>query len=65
MGLMGTLTGITNLPAAPIGAYMWENYFPELTFYLSMIIGTTALPIIYFFVKEPRNQKRSNIDRIS
>ena len=65
MGLMGTLTGITNLPAAPIGAYMWNNYFPELTFYLSMIIGTSALPIIYFFVKEPRNQKRNNIDRIS
>lgn len=57
MGLMGTLTGITNLPAAPLGAYMWGNYFPELTFYISMIIGTTALPVIYFFVKEPRKRK--------
>ena len=57
MGVMGTLTGITNLPAAPLGAYMWENYFPELTFYLSMIIGTMALPVIYFFVKEPRKRK--------
>jgi MFS family permease len=57
MGLMGTLTGITNIPAAPIGAYMWQNFYPELTFYASMGLGMLTLPIIYFFVKEPRNQK--------
>jgi hypothetical protein len=64
MGLMRTLTEITNLQAAPIGAYMWENFYPELTFYISMMIGTIALPIIYFFVKELRKRKRRLIDRI-
>jgi MFS family permease len=57
MGLMGTLTGITNLPAAPIGAYMWQNYYPELTFYASMGLGMLSLPFIFFFVKEPRKKK--------
>lgn len=54
MGLMSTASGSLGMPASWIGGYIWEGYTPETSFHLSLVIGLAAVPLIAFFVKEPK-----------
>lgn len=58
MGLMATITGLTNLPAPPLGGYLWEAYGPDTLMLMSIIIGFIPLPLIRLFVKEPTTRER-------
>lgn len=53
MGLMGTITGIISIPASYIGGYVYE-YNPNLLLALGAGLEVLAIPIILFFVKEPK-----------
>lgn len=53
MGLMGTITGLINLPAPIIGAYIWQSLGPKVLLLLGSGLGFTVAPLILFFVKEP------------
>lgn len=58
MGLMGTITGLTNLPAPPLGGYVWENYSPDTLMLISVIIGFIPVPLFRLLVKEPKTRER-------
>jgi MFS family permease len=58
MGLMGTITGLTNLPAPPLGGYVWETYGPNTLMMISIIIGIVPIPLIRLFLKEPKTRER-------
>jgi len=55
MGLMGTMTGLINLPAPIIGAYIWESLGPNMLLLLGS--GFAAAPLIMLFVKEPGDKQ--------
>jgi MFS family permease len=58
MGLMATITGLTNLPAPLLGGYVWETYSPDTLLLISGIIGFIPIPLIHMFVKEPKTRER-------
>jgi len=53
MGLMGTITGIISIPASVIGGYLYEEN-PNLLLAMGAGLEMMALPIILFFIKEPK-----------
>ncbi len=55
MGLMGTITGIIGIPASYIGGYAYE-YNPNFLLALGAGLEVLAIPIILFFVKEPKRE---------
>ena len=57
MGLMGTMTGLINLPAPLIGAYIWQSLGPETLLLLGSGLGFTVTPLILLFVKEPGDKQ--------
>jgi MFS family permease len=57
MGLMGTMTGLINLPAPIIGAYIWESLGPNMLLLLGSGLGFAAAPLIMLFVKEPGDKQ--------
>ncbi len=57
MGFMGTLTGLINLPAPIIGAYIWESLGPSMLLLLGSGFGFIAAPLIVLFVKEPGDKQ--------
>ncbi len=57
LGLMGTMTGLINLPAPIIGAYLWEALGPDKLLLIGSGVGLTVAPLILFFIKEPRDKQ--------
>lgn len=57
MGFMGTITGLINLPAPLIGAYIWETLGPENLLLIGSGVGLTVAPIIFFLLKEPEEKQ--------
>ena len=55
MGLMGTITGIIDIPSSYIGGYVYE-YNPDFLLALGAGIEILAIPIILLFVKEPKKE---------
>lgn len=55
MGLMGTLTGIIDIPSSYIGGYVYE-YNPDFLLALGAGLEVLAIPIILLFVKEPKKE---------
>jgi len=55
MGLMGTVTGIIDIPSSYIGGYVYE-YNPDLLLALGAGLEVLAIPIILLFVKEPKKE---------
>lgn len=53
MGLMGTITGIVGIPAGYMGGVMY-NYSPDILLWFGAAFELLAIPLILFFVKEPR-----------
>jgi MFS family permease len=58
MGFMGTLTGVINIPAPILGAYLWESAGPDTLLVLGGVLGLTAVPLILLFIKEPKTRQR-------
>ena len=58
MGFMGTLTGIINIPAPILGAYLWESAGPDTLLVLGGVLGLAAVPLILLFIKEPKTRQR-------
>ena len=56
LGLMGTMTGLINLPAPIIGAYLWEAFGPDKLLLIGSGVGLTVTPLILFFIKEPEEK---------
>ncbi len=57
MGLMGTMTGLINLPAPIIGAYIWQSLGPNMLLLIGSGLGFTVAPLILLFVKEPGDKQ--------
>lgn len=53
MGLMGTLSGIIGLPFPAIGGWLYEKN-PDLLLLGGSIIEALSIPLIIFFIKEPK-----------
>ena len=53
MGLMGTINGIFGIPASAIGGYLYEEN-PNFLLALGAGLEALAIPIILFFIKEPK-----------
>jgi MFS family permease len=60
MGTIGTVTGIFGAPSSMVGAWLWQNYSPNLPFQLSMILGLIGAGIFVLGVKEPKRKKSSD-----
>ena len=58
MGLMGTLTGLINLPAPILGAYVWESLGPGTLLLSGGVLGFVVAPLILFFIREPETRQR-------
>jgi predicted MFS family arabinose efflux permease len=46
------------LPASFLGGYIWENYAPGLTFWISSIIGLLSASFFFVFVKPPKIREK-------
>lgn len=57
MGLMGTMTGLINLPAPVLGGYIWETFGPSALLISGGALGFTAVPLILLFIKEPETRQ--------
>jgi MFS family permease len=57
-GLVSTITGTIGTPSSVFGSYIWSNYSPEATFYVSLMIGMMSFPIFALFVKEPKKGEK-------
>ncbi len=56
LGLMGTVSGLLGLPGAMIGGYVYEKN-PALLLISGSLLEALAIPIIIFFLKDPRQRK--------
>ena len=55
-GIIGTLTAVVAAPSSVIGGWLWENYYPQLPFQLSAVIGLSAAAVFWVGVKEPKEK---------
>ena len=53
LGLMGTVSGLLGLPGSIIGGYIYEKN-PVKLLYSGAILEALAIPIILFFIKDPK-----------
>ena len=53
LGLMGTVSGLLGLPGAMIGGYVYEKN-PALLLISGSLLEALAIPIIIFFLKDPK-----------
>jgi len=56
LGLMGTVSGLLGLPGSIIGGYMYEKS-PSLLLISGSILEAMAIPIIIFFLKDPKREE--------
>ena len=59
LGLMGTVSGLLGLPGAMIGGYMYEKN-PALLLISGSLLEALAIPIIIFFLKDPKRNEISS-----
>ena len=59
LGLMGTVSGLLGLPGAMIGGYMYEKN-PALLLISGSLLDALAIPIIIFFLKDPKRNEISS-----
>jgi MFS family permease len=57
IGLMGTMTGLINLPAPVLGAYMWKAFGPNTLLLSGSLLGFSVVPLILMFIKEPKTKQ--------
>ncbi len=56
MGLMGTIAGIIGLPASYIGGYVYDRN-PAMLLVSGSLLEALSIPIILFFIKDPKRGK--------
>jgi MFS family permease len=56
LGLMGTISGLLGIPGSIIGGYLYE-YNPNMLLVSGAILEAMAIPIIIFFLKDPKMKK--------
>ena len=56
LGLMGTVSGLLGLPGSIIGGYLYEKN-PSLLLISGSILEAMAIPIIIFFLKDPKKHE--------
>ncbi len=56
LGLMGTVSGLLGLPGSIIGGYLYEKS-PSLMLISGSILEAMAIPIIIFFLKDPKKHE--------
>lgn len=56
LGLMGTVSGLLGLPGSIIGGYLYEKN-PSLLLISGSILEAMAIPIIIFFLKDPKKDE--------
>ena len=59
LGLMGTVSGLLGLPGAMIGGYMYDKN-PALLLISGSLLEALAIPIIIFFLKDPKRNEISS-----
>jgi DHA1 family multidrug resistance protein-like MFS transporter len=52
-GVIGTLTAVVAAPSSVFGGWLWETFYPQLPFQLSVVIGLVAAMVFWFGVHEP------------
>jgi MFS family permease len=58
LGLMGTVSGLLGLPGAMIGGYVYDKN-PAILLISGSLLEALAIPIIIFFLKDPKSQEAS------
>ena len=53
MGLMGTVSGLLGLPASIIGGYIYDRS-PDLLLISGSLLEALSIPLIIFFLKDPK-----------
>ncbi|MBT3283391.1 MFS transporter [Candidatus Bathyarchaeota archaeon] len=56
LGLMGTVSGLLGLPGAMIGGYVYDKN-PALLLISGSLLEALAIPIIIFFLKDPKRDE--------
>lgn len=59
MGFMGTITGLMGLPSSYIGGHLYAHN-PDLLLTFGAGLEVVAIPLILFFVKEPKKEVTGN-----
>jgi len=57
LGLMATISGVLSLPASYIGGYIYERD-PYMALFSGAIVEAMAIPVIIFFVRDPKVKKK-------
>jgi len=60
MGMMGTITGIVGLPGSYLGGVMYDRN-PNQLLMIGAALEVLAIPLIFFFVKDPTKRKQTTI----
>jgi MFS family permease len=58
MGLMGTIAGIIGLPGSYIGGYIYDRN-PAMLLVSGSLLEALSIPIILFFIKDPKNGRKT------
>ena len=53
LGLMGTISGLLGIPGSIIGGYLYEHS-PNMLLVSGAALEALAIPIIIFFLKDPK-----------
>jgi MFS family permease len=61
MGFMGTISGLLGLPGSIIGGYMYEKN-PDLLLISGSLLEALSIPIILFFIKDPKTMKNPKVN---
>ena len=65
MGTMATLTGLLNLPAPIVGAYLWQIQGSNFLMATGGIIGLMVTPLILYFLHEPQRTKTTEKPKLT
>jgi MFS family permease len=55
-GLFSTSIGLISLPAPFIGAMLWEQFAPQLPFYIPLVATLLLMPVIWFRFRLPSKE---------
>lgn len=56
LGLMGTISGLLSLPGSIIGGYIYDRS-PDMLLITGSLLEAISIPLIIFFLKDPKTRK--------
>jgi len=60
MGTQSTLSSLFGFPAGIIGGWLWQNFSPQVPYYLSGIVGFIAAAVFWLGVTEPTTEEKEH-----